>query len=386
MTSASNFILDPKGPGYDAKHGGIGAGLFLYTLSFNAGDEVLIGQAGGKAKQIPSTLTAGQTVWAATSFAPSIYQDATPAAGLAETGFDRPRAWMSAVNGLAADEPALQTSPLMTNLRSSGGMIATTPGVRVSAMHSSSGFDTGYDQGVASLTGGVDLVRHQDEGSAWSLGVATAYVESDQRFTDGGVSLGYSGVAFGGYASYRAGDLHIDASIKSDVLKARYAARWLGDSRPSAGLTTTGVEAQAGYRYALGLGLALEPLASAAIDRTTMSNLQLGSSTVRFDPANSGWANVGVRLSGRAQYGSYAIKGSLMASAWDAFGASNTAYLSDLGRSSPMNDNLGGVSGEVAGELTIAKGQWAEGCVSGSIRQGSAQQTVQAVTGFRLRW
>ena len=170
------------------------------------------------------------------------------------------------------------------------------------------------------------------------------------------------------------------------MLKTRYVSQWLGDSRPSAGLTTTGVEMEAGYRYALSPWLTVEPLASAALDRTTGSDLQQGSSTVRFDPANSGWANVGVRLSGQARYGAYAIKGSIMASAWDAFGASNTAHISELGPSSSLNDNLGGVSGEVAGELTIARGQWAEGFVSGSIRQGSAQQTVQAVTGLRLRW
>jgi outer membrane autotransporter protein len=383
-TSASNFALDPKGPGYDATHKGVNAGLFLYTLAFNAGDEVLIGSAGVRGTQLPAAVTAGQQVWAATSFTPSVYQGASPATALAEIGFDHPRVWMTAVNGLAADD-AVQTGPLMAS-RQAGGGVATRPGMRLSAIQTSAGFDNGYDQGVATLTGGVDLVRHQGEGSAWSLGVATAYVESDQRFTSGGVSLGYSGVAFGGYAAYRAGGLHIDASVKSDVLKAQYVAQWLGDSRPSAGLATTGVELEAGYRYALASSLALEALASAAIDRTTMSDLQLGSSTVRFAPANSGWANLGVRLSGQARYGSYAIKSAITASAWDAFGTSNTAYISDLGPSSPLNDNLGGLSGELAGELTIAKDQWAEGFVSGSIRQGSAQQTVQAVTGFRLRW
>ena len=384
VTSASNFALDPTGPGYDLKHHGIDHSLFLYSLSYANGDEVLIGSKGAGATQLPSVITAGQQIWAATSFAPDHQSGPNSAAGFGEVGFDRPPVWLAAVDGLV--DTSVETGLLTSSPSAVNGEAGPAPAVRLSAMQSNSGFDTSYDLGVAMLTGGVDLVRHQGVASAWSLGVASAYVKSDQRFNVGAVTLDYSGVAFGGYASYRAASLYVDATVKSDLLKARYTAQWLGANQAGASMNATGAELAVGYRYALNTWLVVEPLASAAFERTSMGDLRLGSSIANFDPANSGWANVGVRLSGDVRRGAYSIKGSATARVWSSFGATNTAVLSDLGPMSPLNDNLGGLSEEVGGDLTISKGRWAEGFVSSSIRQDATHAAMRAVAGFRLSW
>ena len=385
VTAATDFALDPTGPGYDSKHGGIDQGLFLYSMAFQAGSEVLIGAPNGKATQLATSVTAGQNVFSSAGFvavsagsvAISITQPAVAAL------VERPRAWMSAADNHADD---LQSQPVAATLYRAQGELAAPPSMRLSAVQSSGGYDTGYDQGVAMVSGGVDLLRRRSETSALSLGVATAYVQSDQRFSGGAAAMLYSGAVFGGYGLYKAGALHIEGEVKSEVLKAEYLSDSAGADRPNARLTSSGATVSAGYAWRLAPGLRIEPIASAAFQWTTMGDLLIDGSRVRFDPSLRGWANTGVALTGGVKHGGYRVSASLTGLLWDEFGSDNTAYLTALGPGAPMVDRLTGASGEIRGELNVAAGSWGLGFVQASARAGAHQDDFSALTGVRLRW
>ncbi len=291
---------------------------------------------------------------------------------------------MKAANGSVND--ARSAHPLFSALGASYGQDAAPLAMQVGTNASSAGFNTSYTQATATLVGGVDLVRLQGARSAFALGVASGYIDSQQSFATGSDAFAYSGAAVGLYASYRIAGLRVEASVRSDFLKARYAARWLAQAQPTTNLASTGVELDAGYRYAINSWLAVEPLASAAVETTSMGDLRLGASTARFAPADSGWANLGVRTSGQLRRGAYSITGAITARAWDEFSADNTVILSDFGPTAPLVDHIGGLSGELGGDLVVSKGDRAEGFVSATVRNGATQDAVRALAGFRIRW
>ena len=384
-TAAGDFVLDPTVGSYDKKTGGIVRGLYLYTLTFQKGDEVLIAGLAPAAHQLSTSLTVGQSILSSTDLSSSGGSSGGAGfvgfTGSADASLDRPRIWTAAVNTLAPDP--------MGQGRYAGrpgeSQMAALPTLRLSSVQSSAGMDTGYDQGIAMLKGGVDLIRHQDGKTSFNFGVGTAYVQSDQRFTDGGAAMFYSGVVYGGYADYHSGPAYVTASFKSAMLKARYQAPWLTGQAPSAGLTATGIAIDGGTRFGLGHGWSLEPVASMAASRTSMSDLQIDGETARFNSSLTGWANVGARLEGSAFIGGYKIDSRFTARVWDRFG-DNSAYLAGLGPDSPLVDRISGVSGEVAAELRVSAGANLHGFVQTSARAGMAQTSAAALAGLSLSW
>ena len=228
-------------------------------------------------------------------------------------------------------------------------------------------------------------LRRRDGDASFSLGVGTAYIQSDQRFTEGGTAMFYSGVVYGGYAAWRSGPLYLNASFKSAMLKAQYQAPWLANSNPSSGLTSTGVEIDGGSSYALAGGWSLEPIASMAASRTSMADLQIGTELAQFKSGYTGWVNAGAQLEGGVRIGSYALQSLFTARVWDRFG-DNTAYLASLGSGSPLIDQISGVSGELAAELRLSAGPNLYGFVQTSARAGIAETSASALAGFALRW
>ncbi len=385
-TKAADFILDPHAGNYDKAHGGVDHGLYFYTLQFHGGNEVLIGQAGSGAHQLATAASAVQNVWSAASFTAPSWSTIVSGIGHFAGGgsaFDRPRVWTAALNTLQSD-PTRQG--IFTG-RAGENQMAALPSLRLSSVQSSAGFDTGYDQGLAMLKGGVDLIRHDDGRRAFAFGVGTAYVQSDQRFTDGGAAMFYSGVVYGAYASLREGAGHLDASFKSAAMKGQYQAPWLAaGNRSGADLTTTGMTLDGGYAFGLARGWSLEPVASLAALKTSTADLLIGQDMARFKAGYSGWANFGAKLSGEGKAGGYGISGSLTARVWDRFGDDNTAYLAGLGDDSPLVDRITGVSGEVAAELRVASGQHAYGFLQSSARTGAGRQAASLLAGVALHW
>ena len=384
-TAAGDFALDPKGPGYDKKNKGIDHGLYLYNLQFNSGNEVLVGTAAPAAHQLATSLSAGQTILTATDFSPS--SSSSGGAGFmgftggGPVGVDRPMFWTSAVNTLSSNP--LQQGRYVG--RPGGGQVAAPPALRLSAIQSSAGMDTGYDQGLAMLKGGVDLIRHRDGERSFSLGLGTAYVQSDQRFTDGGAAMFYSGAVYGAYADYRSGAAYLNASFKSAMLKAQYQAPWLNGPTPYAGLTATGLQVDGGFTLRLAHGWSLQPVASMAASRISMADLSIAGETARFNAGYTGWANVGAQLAGTTFLGAYELQSRFTAKVWDRFG-DNSAYLAGLGPEAPLVDRISGVSGEVAAELRLSAGSNLHAFAQTSARAGAAQTAATALAGLSFSW
>jgi hypothetical protein len=259
--------------------------------------------------------------------------------------------------------------------------------MRLSSVQSSGGFNTGYDLGISAVSGGVDLIRRNDETKSVSFGLGMAYVQADKRFADYDTALVYSGAVFGAYGAYKAGALHINGELKSEALSAHYLSSTLSaDDQPRTGLSSTGFNISAGYAWRLGAHLKLEPTGSAAVQWTRMGDLTLEGAQVRFQPTLRAWANGGLTLRDEAQIGRYRLAASLTGLLWDDFGSNNIAYLAALGPGSPMVDRLTGVSGEVRSTLSVSAGSFLSAYVQTSARAGANEEDFSTLAGIRLRW
>lgn len=391
-TSANDFALDQHAANFDRHTGGIDKGLYVYKLQFNNGTFALYGYAGGPAYQLATTQSAGSNILGSTDFSPGSdggsgggagFMGFTGSMGFSQSGqsaaasAERPMFWTSSVGTLSSN-PLFQGA--FTGAPGQSPAMAD-PAMRLTSIQSSGGYSTGYDQGLSMLKGGVDLIRADH----FKLGFGTAYIQSDQRFADGNTAMFYSGVVYGGYAAFSSGASWAQLDAKSAMLKGQYAAPWLQSSGPpSAGLNASGITLKGGYSVDLAQGWSLQPLAEAAAQRTSMSDLQVEADLVRFKSAYDGWANAGARLTGETRAFGFNLSTSLTARVWDRFGDQDIAYLQ--GDSSPLADRLNGVSGETAAEIRISKGENLYGFVETSARAGSAQKTAAALAGFAVRW
>ncbi len=169
------------------------------------------------------------------------------------------------------------------------------------------------------------------------------------------------------------------------MLKARYQAPFIANANPATSLTATGLQVDSGFSLSLSPHWSLSPVASAAATRTSMADLRIASELASFKSGYTGFANAGVQLAGSGKLGGgYSLSTLVTAKVWDRFG-DNAAYLASLGGSA-LVDRISGVSGEVAAELRLARGQGFYGFVQASARAGQAQTSTAALAGFALRW
>jgi hypothetical protein len=397
-SAAGTFALDPTQAGYDPATKGIDKGLFTYPLVFSGGDELLVGEPGLSARQLATMGAAAEDVWSSTS--PGDQSEAHLAASLANGAGDvasGPRVWAQVVNGgpsrlnggqtmlgrasFAGDPPADGGPPL-------AGVVQQTSSV--SAYGMTYGFNTGYAQNVSALLTGVDLGRRVGDRDAWSWGVSTGYLESQQSFTAGASVAQYQGALAAIHGAYvNANGFHVAGDVKVAALRVSYLTAWGGGgaSTPNAAIDTFGGEADAGWTRGIGGGWTLEPVATLSLQSSKLGALTIAGADVRFGDVSSARLGFGARLSGGGQLFGLTWKSQSTLQMWDELRGANTLELTSAGAGQVLPDPIGGAFTDASQSFSLqsADGR-ASAFVSGAYRWKPDYEAAQLSMGMKLAW
>ena len=401
-SAASTFALDPTQAGYDPVTKGIDKGLFTYPLVYSGGAEVLVGEPGLPAHQLATLGAAAEDIWSA--IAPGDQSEAHLALGLANGGEDASPGlyfWAQALNGGPSRLNGGQTLMGRANFASDPGPLAGAPQsgslaglaqqtASFSAYGMTYGFDTGYAQAVSALITGVDLAHHVDDRQAWSWGVSTGYLESQQSFTAGASIAQYQGALAAVHGAYvNTAGFHVAGDVKMTALQVSYLTAWGGGGAdaPNAAIDTFGAEADAGWTRPLAAGWTLDPVASLSMQSSKLGVLSLSGVDVRFGDASSVRLGLGARLSGGGRIFGLDWKSQSSLTMWDELRGANTLDLVAAGAGQVLPDPIGGTFADAAESLSFAAPDGrASAFVSGAVRWKSDYEAAQIAMGVKLAW
>lgn len=391
-TAAGDFILDPSQPNYDSTLHGIQHGLFVYPLAFVGGNEQLIGVPGLPAAQFATMASAAEQVWSSTS--PG--SDAADSLRLSLSGAgEAPRVWGKALNWgasrMAAGQLSLGAEGALNSLQAGGDrpmVDQVSQSASVNAFGQTYGFNTSYSQSTSALVAGFDLARHVGQDSAWSWGLSSGYVESQQSFAQGSSVALYGGAMVAAHGAYvsRAG-FYLSGDVKMTALKVTYLTAWAGMGRQTGNITTFGGEAQAGWRRTLNATWTLQPEASLAVQGSRLGTLVISGAPLNFGQASSARVSVGARLEGGWSLGRWLLKTSTSLKGVEELQDANTLRLQAIDTGYVLPDQIGGAFADLGQSVSLDR---ADGRVSaffsGAYRVKPGYQAAQAAVGLKLRW
>jgi len=399
-SAAGDFALDPHQPGYDPITKGIDKGLFTYPLVYTSGNEVLVGEPGLTAHQMATWGAAAEDIWSSTD--PGDQSEQHLAFSLANGGGDitsGPHFWAQALNGGPSRLNGGRTLMGRANFASDPAAQAGAPqGLAGLAQQTASfsaygmtyGFDTGYAQAVSALITGVDLGRHVGDRDAWSWGVSTGYLESQQSFTAGSSLTQFQGALAAVHGAYvNTAGFHVAGDVKMTALQVNYATSWGGGgaSTPNATIDTFGAEADAGWTRPLGGGWTLDPVASLSMQSSKLGSLAIQGVDLRFGDASSARLGLGARLNGGGQAFGLRWKSQSSLTMWDELRGANTLDLINAGAGSVLPDPIGGTFADAAESFSLASPDGrASAFVSGAVRWKSDYRAAQIAMGVKLAW
>jgi outer membrane autotransporter protein len=244
-------------------------------------------------------------------------------------------------------------------------------------------FDTGFNQNVYTLLGGVDMSPNGG-GSGFRFGAFGGYVQSGLNFDNYGTSATYTGGKVGGYAAYTQGGFYMDAQLDADFMSVAFNAPLGGGVTIDTTGTTIGVLANVGDRMYSGKNF-FEPLASLAYANMTLGDQNVGGASVNFSNGESLRGGVGARV-GTTMKGKDGVltELSLLGRVWDEFSGNNTVTITDGVSTDTFTNDTSGLYGEVSGTVTIADTKTdLSTFLSGGAIFGSDSTTWNAKAGVR---
>ncbi len=258
-------------------------------------------------------------------------------------------------------------------------------------------YDNTHDLDIASLTIGGDLMGVTSGEDYWVIGGMLGYVRTDIEYESWTDAVSMNGILAGGYASLVHGPLFVDASVSglwNRMDQTMPQAQLFRDSTLKTDLNTIGAQAEAGWRFDLGVAR-IEPLVNASWVRTRPRDFKVPDNDplapgnqVMFDEAVSTRAGVGLRGSTMVNTGDLAIGLSLTGRYSKEFDGEASAAIGNLNPISPVvTDTFDGNFGELVAGVSIAD---ASGRLSGVLniggRKGDDYESVTASAGFRYQW
>ena len=395
---AGDFALNPNQPGYDATLNGIDKGVFVYPLVYTGGNEVLLGEPGLPAMQMASMASAAEQVWSSTTPGDqSANSLRLSLAGGDVAGGDGMHVWMQALNGgpsrLNGGGTLLGQAGFSSSASGDGGTAPLQAMVQqtssFSAFGMTYGFDTSYSQSVSALVTGLDLARHVGQNDAWSWGVSTGYLESQQSFTTGGSVAAYQGAMAALHGAYVSQDgFYVAGDAKVTALQVSYITAWGGGSEaPKTNITTMGAEGDAGWKHALGGGWSIEPNASFSMQSSSLGSLVVDDTALRFGAARSARIGFGAKLDGDWRVFGMTLKNESSLKIWDELEGANVLQLGDPANGFSLPDQIGGVFTDAADAVSLDSSDGKTSAfVSGAYRWNAQYQAAQLSAGFKLRW
>ncbi|MFZ2468326.1 MAG: hypothetical protein WAW54_08020 [Parvibaculum sedimenti] len=366
-SSASNFSLDTTQALYNSSIDALDAGLFNYKLVFNGGEERLISLPGNEASELPTFLTAAQSIWYETS--PWLDRQADLRDQLkGGEGTVTPGVWGKALGRW--------TSRDLSQTVSAGGTSITNK--------------ADYDQDTYGFVAGVDTGSSNVLGQGDTLlgGVSAGYVTSDQNFKASPTTAEYKGAVLGIYGTYLKGGFFIDAMAKANLLTMDYKAPSLGGATASPDVKSYGVEVDAGQRFPISDSAFFEPLASLTYAKTQIDTFSVANSQFDFQDATSFRGSLGLR-GGATAYKSSETKVdlSLTGRLWNEFEGDNKMVIRSGGPDLTMTDKFDGTFGEVVGSVNVfGLGDGLSGFVNGGAKFKSNYTSGELTAGLRYEW
>ncbi|MFC5518866.1 autotransporter outer membrane beta-barrel domain-containing protein, partial [Kaistia terrae] len=254
-----------------------------------------------------------------------------------------------------------------------------------------------YDIDLAGFQAGYDLlISNPGEAEQNAIGF---YVGSGQA--RGNVDAVYGGPAgnvsmdaysLGAYWTHsQASGLYIDTVLQGTFFTEASASSVLGEELKSDGF---GVNAslEAGYRFDLGGGWAIEPQAQLVYQRLSFEDGADSFGSIHYDAANDVLGGIGARVSRAWLLESGAkLTGSARASLWNAFGDGTEIAFADLSGANTASfySGLGGTSVQLNLDASMAISDAVSLFVSGDydVRvDGEQGHAVGGRIGFNVSW
>jgi len=197
-------------------------------------------------------------------------------------------------------------------------------------------FDNSYNQTMQGLEFGVDRVVGKNADGTWVVGALIGYDMSRVNFKADTDKLRYTTWNFGGYASYTSASWFSDLLVKDDLTRVKFDFPAVPGIEKRDG-NSFGAKVTAGGRFA-SEGIDLEPLASLAYVRSTLSNVEAPGSSFDFDSGNSLRGTLGLRLSTDMDQGMTRVQPFLFAGVGNEFDAKNSVTMASGGSSIAIAD------------------------------------------------
>jgi uncharacterized protein YhjY with autotransporter beta-barrel domain len=374
-SGADHFELDPASQ-YFVQHSSAGAslqkGLIAYRLAYDPLEQhhKLVGTLADEAFQSSIYVTTLQNVWRVTT----------------ESWFDRehtPRAGLD--NGLTA-------GGIWGGLTLSRGSRELQGRVNVSS--GDVGFNADYDEQVAHLAIGFDVLRGETEASVWNIGLTGGYVHSETRFDATQQKSSLAGFAGGVYGEIQTGDLSVNAMVNLNVLTQSIEAANLGlgehyQLRTTA--ETLGVRVDSGWKIALSPTIWVQPIVSLSFVTSTLDDIELdrGGHSLAFGHDASTRAGAGLRSVIDTRLAGSKARFTLTGRWWNEFSAENTSSVRIAAADDQvaLEDDFGGRFLEVGSTLEVTDDS---GALSGELMLqgtfGDDYYTMTGGLGVTYRW
>ncbi len=355
--------------------GALVTGAYIYSLDYAAGSFFLVSHLFASLAELPTLLTAGQTLWSESSTLPSARLEERRGTGQQASG----QTQYAALGQEAWVQPAEPgASGFGVWGRALGRWVSRDTSVTVGGSNA----DASYDQALGGFLVGADVsLEHFVEGTA-VFGVMGGWLISRQDF-DSGATADYRGPTFGAYASYALGGFYAEGLVKVDLLSLDYAVPGLSGGE-DAQLDTYGGRVETGWRFDLGT-LFLEPNAALSYAHSDLSDGTIANA--EFDGSGDTLRGaLGLRIGASFASGGLGIQPTLTLRVDHEFLGDNQARVFGAGVSdSTAEDQAPGTLGVARLELEIfqLEGGWS-GYLAADAALGKDYSALGGSAGIRL--
>lgn len=242
--------------------------------------------------------------------------------------------------------------------------------------------------GLAGFDFGTENVGSQ--GDALIFGLFGGYLVSDLDFKETNTEWSYEGPSVGVYASYLNGAFYADATVKADFLNISIDPQDLApaaDDSDTDGLNI-GAMLDAGYKFAGGGGVFVEPQATLALLHTSIDDVDVFGGTVEFDDETSLRGRLGVRLGyDRTASNAVVYSSDVTASVWQNFSGENGATIVDpLLPVFGVSDDPARTYGDVSLGFSATAPEGWSGFLRGNYQFAADYEAIAGNAGVRYAW
>jgi outer membrane autotransporter protein len=245
-------------------------------------------------------------------------------------------------------------------------------------------YDGGFDESLLAVEGGIDGAV-QLNGSTMFLGLMGGYADSSIDFDDTTTKAKIDGPMLGAYLSWVKNNFYLDVLTKADFLNVDYTAEAGSDSMDGLSL---GVRADVGYRVDLARNWFIVPSAMLAYVNTSVDDMNIADTDIRFQDGESLRAKAGFRLGNTFRSaGGTVFEPYISLAVGNEFLGDNKAFIDSNGYTLTAASDVSGLYGEVGAGYKVAfGGSHVTGFGRGYYRFADGYESVTGQLGLSYGW